>query len=65
MGALDKFEGFASEYGPAFYGLPLNEDKITLVRGETGPVPAFVATQSGPVVPFHAGEQLNWEFAQA
>src|SRR3546814_5733564 len=24
-GALDRFEGFASEHGPRFYGLPLNE----------------------------------------
>ena len=28
-GALDKLEGFASEFGPRFYGLPLNEGTIT------------------------------------
>ena len=31
-GALDKLEGFASEFGPHFYGLPLNEGTITLKR---------------------------------
>ena len=31
-GALDKFEGFASEHGPRFYGLPLNAGTVTLRR---------------------------------
>jgi dihydroorotase len=31
-GALDRFEGFASEHGPNFYGLPLNEGTVTLER---------------------------------
>ena len=54
-GALDKFEGFASEHGPNFYGLPLNGGTITLERGETS-VPDTI----GEVVPFHAGETLGW-----
>ena len=33
MGALDRFEAFASLNGPAHYGLPPNEDMITLRRG--------------------------------
>src|SRR5690349_1392642 len=33
-GALDKLEAFASRHGPAFYGLPVNEETITLVREE-------------------------------
>src|SRR4029079_18995085 len=32
--ALDRLEGFASLHGPRFYGLPANEDRITLVREE-------------------------------
>lgn len=32
-GALDRFEAFASLNGPAFYGLPVNEETVTLVRG--------------------------------
>ena len=54
-GALDKFEGFASEHGPKFYGLPLNGGTITLERGAT-----LVPDRIGEVVPFHAGETLGW-----
>ncbi|MBE1530140.1 dihydroorotase [Sphingopyxis sp. OAS728] len=57
-GALDRFEGFASEHGPNFYGLPLNTDTITLERGET-----VVPDKIGEVVPFHAGETLGWKLA--
>jgi dihydroorotase len=53
--ALDRFEGFASEHGPRFYGLPLNEGTITLERGES-PVPPEIAG----IVPFQAGETLPW-----
>jgi len=56
--ALDRFEGFASEHGAAFYGLPLNDGSVTLERRET-PVPAELEG----VVPFHAGETLRWRFA--
>ncbi|WP_374525244.1 dihydroorotase [Sphingopyxis sp.] len=54
-GALDRFEGFASEHGPKFYGLPLNGGTITLERGATA-----VPDRIGEVVPFHAGETLGW-----
>ncbi len=57
-GALDKFEGFASEHGPRFYGLPLNEGSVTLQRAASA-VPDRVAG----LVPFHAGEQLGFRFA--
>src|SRR4030095_7098403 len=52
--ALDRFEAFASEHGPRFYGLPLNEGTITLERDES-PVPNEIAG----VVPFRAGETLG------
>ncbi|MDQ2878924.1 MAG: dihydroorotase [Pseudomonadota bacterium] len=58
-GALDKFEGFASEHGPRFYGLPLNEGTVTLERG-TVAVPAMIGEGELAVVPFHAGETLGW-----
>jgi dihydroorotase len=56
-GALDKLEGFASEHGPRFYGLPLNEGVVSLERSAVE-VPARVAG----MVPFHAGETLAWRF---
>lgn len=57
-GALDQFEGFASEHGANFYGLPLNEGTITLERRVTE-VPEEIAG----LVPFQAGEQLAWTLA--
>jgi dihydroorotase len=54
-GALGHFEGFASEHGPRFYGLPLNEGTVTLEKA-----PAQVPEEIAGVVPFHAGETLSW-----
>jgi dihydroorotase len=58
-GALDRFEAFASEHGPRFYGLPLNEGTITLERAEA-PIPPRLAAAGSQFVPFHAGETLRW-----
>jgi len=58
-GALDKFEAFASENGPRFYGLPLNEERIILERTDIV-VPELLALEGLNVVPFHAGETLRW-----
>lgn len=57
--ALDKFEAFASENGPRFYGLPLNEGTVTLERRDVE-VPASIDANGTAIVPFHAGETLNW-----
>ena len=54
-GALDKFEGFASEHGARFYGLPLNMGTVTLERSDH-----TVPDEIDDVVPFHAGESLGW-----
>ena len=56
--ALDRLEGFASEHGADFYGLPLNEDRVTLER-----VDQIVPEEVDGLVPFHAGETLKWRFA--
>ncbi len=61
-GALDRFEGFASCYGPAFYGLPVNRERITLERGATH-VPERIDAGGMDIVPFHAGETLGWRVA--
>ena len=58
-GALDKFEAFASENGPRFYGLPLNEERIILERTDVV-VPELLALEGLDVVPFHAGATLRW-----
>ena len=53
--ALDCLEAFASRNGPAFYGLPVNSDRITLKRRDQL-VPELV----DGLVPFHAGQILSW-----
>lgn len=58
-GALDKLEAFASLNGPAFYGLPANEDTLTLVR-ETPEFPTNIATPEGPVTVFDPAMPLHW-----
>ncbi len=55
--ALDRFEAFASVNGANFYGLPINEDNVTLERFYHD-VPAEVAG----LVPFQAGEKMRWRF---
>jgi len=66
--ALDKLEGFASEFGPRFYGLPPNEGSITLVREpQTVPKRLQLADRAGEaveLVPFHAGEILPWRITE-
>ncbi len=57
--ALDKFEAFASEHGPRFYGLPLNRETVTLERG-VAMVPERIDAGGTPIVPFHAGEDIGW-----
>jgi dihydroorotase len=58
--AMDKLEGFASLHGPRFYGLPANEDKITLVREEWR-VPERLPFGAEELVPLRAGETLSWK----
>lgn len=59
-GALDRLEGFASEHGPNFYGLPLNEGTIRLQKAPVE-VPLSVDANGTPVSPFHAGETIGWK----
>ena len=58
--ALDKLEAFASLNGPAFYGLPVNSDTITLEKSAWD-VPETMAFGADVVVPIKAGEQMTWQ----
>ena len=60
-GALEKLEGFASENGAKFYGLPLNAGTVTLERTEAE-VPERLGVGEIDLVPFHAGQRLQWSF---
>ncbi|WP_268877932.1 dihydroorotase [Algihabitans albus] len=60
-GSLDRLEAFASEFGPRFYRLPLNTSRIRLHR-KSQRVPDVLEQGDLRVVPFHAGEDLAWQF---
>jgi len=57
--ALAQFEGFASFYGADFYGLPRNEDSVTLHR-QVVDVPETVDFGGVAGVPLRAGGQVAW-----
>ena len=57
--ALERLQGFASEFGADFYGLPRNTSKLILKK-ESHLVPDEFPMGSGTVVPLRAGEMLSW-----
>ncbi|GLQ72539.1 dihydroorotase [Vibrio penaeicida] len=59
-GKLENLEGFASHNGPDFYGLPRNQDTVTLVK-ESWDVAETMPFGSDIVVPIRAGEQIEWK----
>jgi dihydroorotase len=61
-GALDRLEGFASVHGARFYGLPVNEGTVTLVR-EDWTVPQRLKFGDDELVPLRAGESIPWKLA--
>ena len=58
-GALARLESFASEFGADFYGLPRNEERITLAK-EPWDVPATYPFGGEELVPMRAGERVAW-----
>ncbi len=63
LDALDKLEGFASEYGADFYGLPRNQGKITLIKQDWQIPEQIVLPNGNPIVPFFAGQTVKWQLA--
>lgn len=60
-GALDRLEAFASLNGPAHYGLPPNDDTITLERAPwTVPERIDIGGGEGSITPYRAGETIPW-----
>ena len=58
--ALDKLEAFASINGPTFYQLPINTDKITLIK-KSWQVPATLTFGNDVVVPIRSDESIAWQ----
>lgn len=61
-GALHRLEAFASENGPKFYGLPLNERTVTLQPADII-APERIEIPNGALVPFLGGERVRWRLA--
>ena len=58
--ALDKLEAFASFYGPDFYQLPRNTERVTLTK-TTWRVPDEVPFTEYGLVPLRAGQEMTWQ----
>lgn len=59
--ALEYFEGFVSLNGPRFYGLPVNEQRMQLMRSETAlPLPEKVQTSEGDITIFDPLMEVFW-----
>ena len=64
--ALDQLEGFTSLHGPEFYRLPVNEDRITLVKQDAPVIyPESRATPDGHLTIFDCGTPLYWAVQDA
>ena len=59
-GALGKLEAFASFYGPDFYRLPCNTEKITLKK-ESWVAPEKIDMGGQALIPLRAGEAISWK----
>ena len=62
--ALGQLEAFASLNGPRFYGLPANDEKITLKRESWTPT-AELSSDAGAVKIFRGGDRLEWRGSAA
>jgi len=58
-GAIERLEGFASIFGPDFYGLPHNQEKITLEKSPWR-VPNHYEFAGSKLIPFFGGAELSW-----
>lgn len=64
VGALGKLDGFASRFGAQFYGLPVNQQTLSLVR-QAWAIPKEFAFADDVVVPLRAGGELAWQLVHA
>ncbi len=58
--ALDKLEGFASQHGADFYGMPRNSEQITLQKRDWQVAESYQFGKDR-VVPIKAGQTIHWQ----
>ena len=57
---IHMLEGFASNFGPDFYGLSRNSETITLEKAKWQ-IPESYDFSGSTVIPFYAGKNLSWK----
>ena len=62
-GALERLECFASHHGADFYGLPRNQDQVTLTR-TAWQIPETLPFGNDVIVPMLAGRDCQWRLIQ-
>lgn len=58
--ALDKLENFASVFGAEFYQLPINKNKIMLIK-KPHKIPEKLPFGGTHLIPMKAGETVSWQ----
>lgn len=58
--ALPRFEKFASVFGAEFYQLPINKNKITLIKNPYT-VPHALSFGKTQLIPMKSGETVQWQ----
>lgn len=60
VGKIDRLEGFTSRFGAQFYGLPVNENTVTLINTPMQVPDAYPYFDGSTLTPLMAGEILPW-----
>ncbi|HQU08036.1 MAG: dihydroorotase [Parcubacteria group bacterium 21-54-25] len=60
IGRLNRLEGFASHFGPDFYGLPRNTDTIELVEDPWRVPREYPIGNTDCIIPLRAGKLVQW-----
>ena len=61
VGRIDRLEGFASDFGADFYGLPRNTTRIRLAKRAWTPPANYSMGGENRLVPMRAGETVHWQ----
>ena len=64
FGALEKLQGYVSEHGRRFYGVPPRDGAVVSLRRKRWTVPGLLKSEGADVVPFWAGQELAWEIVR-
>lgn len=60
IGALDKLQGFAADFGRAFYQRPASPDEVIQLQAGRFRVDDLLKLDDNEVVPFWAGKDLDY-----